>query len=681
MDFDGACITSMAVGQGLFNVITCYTGEALTYAALIDCGSEGGLNPKYRKKSIGEQRERLRGVMKSRAETFKKERGKNAEIDLYLDLVLISHFDSDHYNWIPYMMDGLVYPLKRSYGSGFYLELLKYKDRNQGNLPEEQEPILQEFRLYFDAQEFNFEASYEETADIQIKGSNSWTYCLFKRFLPDTSYRYLCGVEARLHLENAAERELPQEDSMENGFSLKISAASTGAHFRHNFEFFTTCVILAYEKLQGDLCLIRIEILNLYESNLRPSPLCTARIFVTPEGEGEELEFEEELDVDLSGEYITDMLMSMEELTEYVRVDIPLICNRIDEIASIILNETHHVEYETMASISSLFFDESGNRVTNEGSNAVIEYFLAGGSKFKTMRGKDKIARDQLLYLSSFIVNEFIDGGRFGIHVENMAIEFMGLNQKVSAYYCKADKKNLKELEIGSLKSEENANSVLAVFSLFFGENCYKALFTGDATGHTMYYLLQDEELAPLIAGASLLMAPHHGSITTVNYASSEILECFLENVYPDYVMISAGYNSQFGHPQHTFVRSVYKYFDNLGKMAEPHCLFINMNDSGMQRTSRMRLVSANVPIFANASFSPPEYRNYTFQIGPSGCLLRKSETAFQDNSITGNYSPIPLKGSLVLNPREERLSDRSSVSCFCWDKRPVRSTERQGGR
>jgi len=78
------------------------------------------------------------------------------------------------------------------------------------------------------------------------------------------------------------------------------------------------------------------------------------------------------------------------------------------------------------------------------------------------------------------------------------------------------------------------ANDRSCVLQLAAGSN--GALLPGDIGQSVEYSLL--EKLAP----ASLLLAPHHGSISSSSYA-------FIRRVAPQWVVFSAGANNRYGHP------------------------------------------------------------------------------------------------------------------------------------
>lgn len=685
MSFDRAYIQSMAAGQGLFNVFTSYTGGALTYAALIDCGSEGGLALEKCPDSKWEQIERLHQIMKDRAATCGVE-----NVDLYLDLVLISHMDHDHYNWIEDIFRGLTCPLTRMDNEGReYKEVLSDVEVDKDKFLKNMTYLFQKFRIY-DRKGKLDEAYYEETFDektsefpeAETDDSGAWSYTLFKSFPTDTPY-YMCGICANLSFEEMEMEEDPQ-DVLRDGIALYISNYHGPNSIMYPFEHYTYGKIVSYEIIDSTPTLICLEICSVYDKTIEPPFRTLARLSGFPvkedEGEEEELpsfEYKGAIDIVLSYDYIDDMIRSLSQLVTEASSIIPMphIYNRIQKLVGFLNKSPYRAE--TIETIYRRFFDESGNRVTNEGNNTIIKSVLFGGTESKRKNTKVNKVISLLNYFSELRPNQLPEGAQYSFNSQNLTITFIGINEAVSTYFDK-NKNALKLLQIKKIQSLENANSVLAAFSLSFSNNeRYKALFTGDATGHTMYYLHQEK--VRLIANSVFLTAPHHGSIITANYASNLCLKTFIEDVRPVYVMISAAHDSKFGHPHRSFLSALYNYYKNSGIAVNPHYLIINTNDCGMRSRSQMALAWMDVPIYANASsFSddPPEYKNYTFQINLSGCSLPiPPEKAFMNDPIKGNYDRVIFPNQ---NQRNGRILGAAPASHFHWDKRPARITERR---
>jgi competence protein ComEC len=87
------------------------------------------------------------------------------------------------------------------------------------------------------------------------------------------------------------------------------------------------------------------------------------------------------------------------------------------------------------------------------------------------------------------------------------------------------------------------------------------ALLTGDIESATEAWLVKTYGEA---LKAEVLVAPHHGSRTSSTVG-------FLQAVQPDYVLIPAGYNNQFGHPNH----------EVLARYQQAHAKWMNSATSG----------------------------------------------------------------------------------------------------
>jgi hypothetical protein len=88
----------------------------------------------------------------------------------------------------------------------------------------------------------------------------------------------------------------------------------------------------------------------------------------------------------------------------------------------------------------------------------------------------------------------------------------------------------------------------------------HRFVFPGDATARNMYWTLENH--APKISNAFAFCAPHHGSSNT-SYGSCkdkqkqtkvEILADYLQNIHPNYHIISSGSDNTYGLPNHDYV-------------------------------------------------------------------------------------------------------------------------------
>jgi beta-lactamase superfamily II metal-dependent hydrolase len=95
-------------------------------------------------------------------------------------------------------------------------------------------------------------------------------------------------------------------------------------------------------------------------------------------------------------------------------------------------------------------------------------------------------------------------------------------------------------------KTESSVNNTSIVAKLIYGKDLF--LFTGDISSKAETQLTNSAELVK----ADVLKVAHHGS----KYSSSEE---FLENVRPEYAVISVGKNT-YGHPAPEVLQRLKKY-------------------------------------------------------------------------------------------------------------------------
>lgn len=86
--------------------------------------------------------------------------------------------------------------------------------------------------------------------------------------------------------------------------------------------------------------------------------------------------------------------------------------------------------------------------------------------------------------------------------------------------------------------SEFSTNDGSLVAKLVYGET--SILLTGDATEKTEEIILENSEVEEL--DSDILKVPHHGSKSSSSFR-------FIEEVSPEYALISLGKNNKYGHP------------------------------------------------------------------------------------------------------------------------------------
>lgn len=124
--------------------------------------------------------------------------------------------------------------------------------------------------------------------------------------------------------------------------------------------------------------------------------------------------------------------------------------------------------------------------------------------------------------------------------------------------------------------------------AVIYWDGAQKLLLPGDATVHTMFYMINHSLLDH--KKGCLLLAPHHGSGTSSkgSYPDDKcewsILGKFMEELAPGYVVVSAGYNNHHGHPNISFMcKSTAVLAGNF-----PHYVYYNDKEEGSKNKRYM---------------------------------------------------------------------------------------------
>ncbi|BCX13818.1 MAG: hypothetical protein KatS3mg085_350 [Candidatus Dojkabacteria bacterium] len=97
----------------------------------------------------------------------------------------------------------------------------------------------------------------------------------------------------------------------------------------------------------------------------------------------------------------------------------------------------------------------------------------------------------------------------------------------------------------------ENLDSNDASISILINYKNFK-IFTAGDLGNNYENLLVDK-----LGKINVLKASHHGSLTSTS-------ETFVENINPDFVIISAGANNQYNHPHPDVIKNISKVTKNI---------------------------------------------------------------------------------------------------------------------
>lgn len=157
--------------------------------------------------------------------------------------------------------------------------------------------------------------------------------------------------------------------------------------------------------------------------------------------------------------------------------------------------------------------------------------------------------------------------------------------------------------------NENNATS--AVSLLWDDANDFPiCLFTGDATSHTFYNIIKGKDKEDLkYLHNCVWTAPHHGAYRTIkgyyviNKEKYYILNEMLNNLAPGKIIISAGYQNNYGHPHYSFIDQTNLYFKRSLPQCEDHDILYNKTD---QRNATWWHDKYNVPIYTCVYINKP---------------------------------------------------------------------------
>ena len=135
--------------------------------------------------------------------------------------------------------------------------------------------------------------------------------------------------------------------------------------------------------------------------------------------------------------------------------------------------------------------------------------------------------------INNFKVNKIlINSGDINYLEKNIIKRFSNVERATKDYYFKIG--DAEFLELNTDLGEENDSS-LVFYTVI---NSYKILFMGDASIKSEAYIMDNYDLFDI----DILKAGHHGSKTSSS-------EEFISSISPKLVLISAGLNNKFNHP------------------------------------------------------------------------------------------------------------------------------------
>lgn len=250
---------------------------------------------------------------------------------------------------------------------------------------------------------------------------------------------------------------------------------------------------------------------------------------------------------------------------------------------------------------------------------------------------------------------------------------------------------HLNMLQSANLANSTSLLASVATYDEQFNFNVI-ATFPGDATFQTMFYVCSvlntpnpfdyASELITLFTNAHLMQAPHHGSLPTARDPKSSettVAELYIRTLSPQKIVISAGHNSSYGHPQLEMMQIFMRYL--VGRNPPPgpegpHLCYYNTTNfaTGMKTVhpGSFGLAPTNMPIFTTvgAYHSNPSSLAVT---SPAHIQWVEYDPTLSTSSLVFCYNTLrlhiptenPSSSTLYIIPMREPnpLSDKGAVS------------------
>jgi hypothetical protein len=573
----------LAVGQGMCNLLFDATQtpdgdfKDVKFLALIDCGY-GQINEKCQDIVI----KKIKCFMSLRAAYAKKHNPDcPPDLDYYLDILVISHSDSDHIDMLPDLLKDLHYlcvkhdPIKR-------LKFKYFCDYNIG--------LTQRAKLYYTDEEhpkiacaaaeqsiyFNDEKSMDTMLSIEQEGR-----IVFKKFLIKNSQNSFPWIILNLDV-NFIFLGI-EGDNID--LSLRQSEQDNS---EFNLEFYINQIEKSYK---------------------------------------EKFKVPQEIDLSVIGSLLECLT---EEVHEILKNEDPkCLQNVIKEMkcCEILWNEAVENYKEVPVNICDIngfdefelaFFPETG------AGKICIDKFAWGG-RF-TVSGTDLLGEGApITRLASKVIKILSDvSGKDCIEFENRKGDVIELSDtEIMFYYYNYyidkkiddsdfDYKGKKTTHgIFSQIKKFKANSP-SVFCSFFINNKVYAVFSGDITYESIEWILENSTDHDHYSKPAVMTAPHHGSIITAvknleDKDSEKRWNIFFAGIDPENIIVSAAYNSKHGHPHRLFMQICAQFYLRRKKDIPKHYDFFNSQDSGASLDSgdnrkNISLSRTSVPIYTIAT-------------------------------------------------------------------------------
>lgn len=549
----------LAVGQGSCNLVAFYDeNEQMVQLDLIDCGRRGG---KILSEVLQNQMDFIRQQMQNRALALPED-----SVAYYLDHLIISHADADHINLLTskYFLNGLTPENQKKDFASFL-----FQDERYGVLVGK-EGVL-EWRKPF-------------------QNTSYYTYRIDLSFEWNGSEQV---IDAELILEWSYNQEKNQE-------KIVIDRSKICYDFFDQKQCASVYVLFKWNTNQElYLCSINCEIE--YEDQI----IQFESYFIQKKNEYH-TKITQTLKNGVS-KWMNDNKDDMEEMLQFMADVLEL----EEGNTILVFIEEAIVNVVSIGDIHNVLDVDYAKSILNpdegEKGNCIIKEVIMGGLSNGIEENKKTV---------NTILNKLggynSDGVMYMETTGNIQVGVASYLQKLPRYGTYEYRQNREFFLVPLCDiSDENSGSITYSAKVFD----QWIVLPGDATGDTMWYFvneLWDDQNMPK---GAYMTAPHHGSnvttITKVFGDEDDLLEGYLRTVEPNEIIISAGYENNFGHPHCGFLQVAQHLVRDTGEMqpAFPCSLYVE-GKKGIKKRWVSWIETQNIHSCLVINGGQCEYRN-----------------------------------------------------------------------
>lgn len=516
----------LAVGQGSCNLVAFYDGDNLLSLDLIDCGRLSG---KMTNEDLEKQMQFLREKMEERARLLE-------DVQYALDHLIITHADADHINLLTsrwFLKDLIPNP------NGMQNTV---KEVACADFLEECGPLLENESVYIyysatpqeEAIQYYLQVDWEESEDVSI----GMELCI--RWL-GTGDETILDQEVSAIVYNGVWESTNVQVNVEAGWK-----EADGSYCIKSFRCKTTVSeskvylegALAEEVFQVQFRIKRSEERSEEWPEEWPEEICGEITFAEEEDIFQMLEeiaqWIEEISKEVPGIFL--------EVAEHFLVDLKQVIEYAELWGNIldVLNAENALEY----------FEEEQEKAV--GMLAIGTIYMGGLSR--ELRENRASVRKKLNVLASYSAQDIIYmQGDWAEEQDDSSF----LLQKLPCCGTITGEEGQQNYQI----EDENASSIAYLKKM---HDDFIIMLPGDATGDTMWYFKNCIWPQRGVPKGVWMTAPHHGAdVSTFSKTfdrGNRLLDAYLEEIEPNGIIISAGYNNRYGHPHKAFLETAQQY-------------------------------------------------------------------------------------------------------------------------